>query len=158
MRRSTVLILPLQLVFPAYGHTIFASYGTINFMLLFCLFLSSTKRGKVFDPKILSDLLECRFMSKCNGFSSISWSILIKLYLNVMLTSIFWWKNIKFWQKVGLKGDFFEVPMYDYGPYGPKYWSICIPQDVPFNLIFCQNVIFLIKILMLTQRLGTVWS
>ncbi len=36
--------------------------------------------------------------------------------------------------------NFFEVPMYDYGPYGPKYWSICTPQDVPFNIIFYQNV------------------
>ncbi len=37
------------------------------------------------------------FRSKFDVFSSIWWSILMKLYLNVMFPSTFWWKNITFW-------------------------------------------------------------
>ncbi len=46
-------------------------------------------------------------------FSSIWGSIMIKLYLNVMLSSIFGWKIITFWHKLGLKEDFGGVQLND---------------------------------------------
>jgi hypothetical protein len=65
--------------------------------------------SEAFGPYFHSDLLEFHFMSKCNVFSSIWWSIVIKLYLNFMLRSIFWWKNITFWQKKEIERIFWST-------------------------------------------------
>ncbi len=52
-------------------------------------------------------------------FSSIWWSIMIKLYLNFLLTSIFWWKTSHFNRKWG--------------------WKVNQTECIPFNPTFCQN-------------------
>jgi hypothetical protein len=79
MRRSTVLSLPLQLVFPALSLEDLSSQ--IN-----QLFLpdSNLKRWEAFGQYFHSDLLEYNFMTKFDVFSSISWSIQYNIYNNII--------------------------------------------------------------------------
>ncbi len=66
--------------------------------------------------------LSASFLVKIWCFSTIWRPIMIKLYQNIMFTSIFWWKTIRFWHKVGQN----RQPRWKLGPeFGltAKAWS-----------------------------------
>jgi hypothetical protein len=69
--------------------------------------------GQNFCPYSCGITLEPHFLIKIWCFWSIWWSFMIKLYLNFMWTSRFWWKDITFWQKLG----FLKLRM--------KIWTKC---------------------------------
>ncbi len=84
--------------------------------------------------KLTLTCLEPHFMSKCDDFSSIWWSIMIKLYLNFMFPSIFWWKTNILSKFYGLKVNLAESVWMTRG----KIWTKVLVH-LPANFTFQPN-------------------
>ncbi len=73
--------------------------GGSNWQWQTLVLITAIKNLHIFTPTCWNRWICGEFLC----FSWIWWSFMIKLYLNFMFISIFLWKTIKFWHKVGLQ-------------------------------------------------------